>query len=268
MAKNKKQIELETLSQFKTWFDRIDKAIKLLAVIVFGVSLASYVATLIAGFLHLIGFISHYESGIIGAISVWTLSIGLVGTEFSAVYGVVYEVIQTSRSTKEETKENTRRFWSLLGIHSFVEFSMFFMAFITGVANFLYTLSIIKEKLNAGTMTDYIDSVDILGYNPLKDYLQIDPVHLLAALLFSTIIPIIMIVQSKMQIQFLRFILKTVTNLRNAETKIQGEISKEREEKEKKKKITEIVSPERPVRKTQEFDPFNPPNRMQLPSKD
>ena len=265
MAKSKKEQELETISQFKKWFERIDKAIKMLAVIVFAVSLVAYVATLIAGFLHLIGIISHYEMGLLGWASVILLSIGLVGTEFSAVYGVVYEDMHSSRTLKEESK----RFYHKLGIHSFIEFSMYFMAFITGVANFLYTLSIIKQKMATKELLNYVNIVDIIGYNPLKDYILIDPVHLVAALLFSTIIPIIMIVQAKMQIQFLRFILKTVSNIRNAETRISGEVETIKEEKRKskkeKKQVVAEIDTSIPIPK--EFDPFNHPVRATFPDK-
>jgi len=230
---SKKELELKSIENFQKWFDRIDKGIKMLAVIVFGISFVSYIATLTAGFVHLIGVISKYEHNEWGWISVIAISIGLIGTEFSAVYGVVYEELQTSRNSK--ATDETKKFYEKLGIGSFVEFSMYFMAIITGFANFLYSLYVIKEKQNvSGVKFAFVSLEDIIGQNKFDDMFQIDPVTLLAITAFSTIIPIIMIVQSKMQIQFLRFIMKTIASIKRAQSQVETKVIEEKEDRHNK----------------------------------
>lgn len=241
---NKQEQELKSIEQFKSWFDTIDQYIKMLVVFVFGVSLISYLATLTAGFIHLIGVISRYETGFWGGVSVFAIAVGLIGTEFSAVYGVVYEDLQTrvtgkSKSTKKSGKKKvtekekvSKDFLDKIGIHSFIEFSMWFMALITGFANFLYSLYIVRELQLAdeGRKVGFVLLEHIIGPNTIDDHFAIDPVTILALFLFSTIIPVIMIVQSKMQIQFLRYIIKTIESIKRARSNAENKVNEKKAE--------------------------------------
>lgn len=254
---SKQEQELKAIEQFQSWFDRIDKYIKMLVVFVFGVSLIAYLATLTAGFIHLIGVISRYESDTwYGWTSVFAIAVGLIGTELSAVYGVVYEDLQTRVTGQKDAKEDiTKSFLESIGIHSLIELSMWFMAVITGFANFLYSLYVVKEMqlANEGRKVGFVLLEHIIGPNTIDDHFAIDPITLMALFLFSTIIPVIMIVQSKMQIQFLRYIIKTIESIkrtrRNAENKVET-IKQDKQEKATKRSKPVIAEKEKEVEVT------------------